>query len=251
LKSSHALISHIFFDLGFTLITSNGDANQAMLKSHLALADSLARSGAKIDVKEFATRYGAVITEYYKNRDIDLVERPLNGFLRQTLQTFGQDVLDDQALQKGIVDMFKVTEAYWSASPDTHPTLQTLLSQGYKMGLISNASSMQDVNNLIDNNNLRDYFDCVVVSAEEKVRKPHPQMYCKALGLLDAKPEQSVMVGDTLVADIVGAQQAGMRAVWINSHAERPDNAAQRKAVQPDATINTLSELLPVLDSWR
>ncbi len=55
------------------------------------------------------------------------------------------------------------------------------------------------------------------------------------------------MVGDTLTADILGAQNAGLRAVWITTRADHPENLRVRERVTPDAMISTLSELPSVL----
>ena len=57
-------------------------------------------------------------------------------------------------------------------------------------------------------------------------------------------PEQSVFVGDSPREDIVGARGAGMRAVWVRSSEFPPGD------VQADATIETLPELLPIVERW-
>ena len=63
-------------------------------------------------------------------------------------------------------------------------------------------------------------------------------------------PEQVVMVGDMLGADVLGAHNVGMRAVWATMQTEREANAAHRDTIVPDATINSLSELPPLLAEW-
>jgi phosphoserine phosphatase len=64
-------------------------------------------------------------------------------------------------------------------------------------------------------------FDAIVVSADVGVGKPDPAVFRHALGLVDAAPAESVMVGDTLERDIDGALAAGLRAVWINRFGAR------------------------------
>jgi FMN phosphatase YigB (HAD superfamily) len=59
------------------------------------------------------------------------------------------------------------------------------------------------------------------------------------------------MVGDTLGADILGAHNAGLLAIWITRRAETPANQAHQDTIQPDVTIDTLSELPDVLENLK
>jgi putative hydrolase of the HAD superfamily len=86
---------------------------------------------------------------------------------------------------------------------------------------------------------LAGHFDAVVVSADVGIGKPDPAVFRHALALVDAAPEDAVMVGDTLERDIDGALAAGLRAVWINRFG-RPG----RDGV---AAITTLDELPALL----
>jgi FMN phosphatase YigB (HAD superfamily) len=58
--------------------------------------------------------------------------------------------------------------------------------------------------------------------------------------------EQAIYVGDHLHADILGAQSAGMRAVWRSNGGQIPPDVD----IQPDGIISDLRELLPLLDQW-
>ena len=59
----------------------------------------------------------------------------------------------------------------------------------------------------------------------------------------DVSPEAVVMVGNSLPADVVGAQGGGIYAVWVNRAGE------SRGSVRPDAEIASLLELRPLLAS--
>jgi FMN phosphatase YigB (HAD superfamily) len=54
-------------------------------------------------------------------------------------------------------------------------------------------------------------------------------------------------VGDTLGADILGAQNAGIKSAWITRRAERAGNRDHEETIQPDYTIATLGELLNIV----
>ncbi len=241
-------LSVILFDLGFTLINFEGDFHQAMRESYLALADSLIASGCRINRQSFADKFYEVISQYYRNRAVDLIERPVEENLLKTLHHFSMDYLEESVLQEAVKAMYLYTEAWWKLEPDTHETLTTLRDMGYRMAIISNASNTPDLNRLIDNHDLRRYFEVVVISAEEGIRKPDPRIFAKTLKKLGAKPESAIMVGDTLPADVLGAQNSGIRSVWITRRANRPENNDVLESIQPDFTIPDLTSLVSLID---
>jgi putative hydrolase of the HAD superfamily len=242
-------ITTLFFDLGYTLINFKGNVDRVLYTSYLSLSDSLIRSGYEIDRKKFATLYQQIITRYYKAREIDNIEQPVNLFVNRALAGFEYLPASPEILTTAIAAMFKVTEAHWHVEKDTHAVLTELKQKGYRLCIISNASNTEDLNNLVDDSDLRQYFDHFVISAEEKIRKPHPLIYEKALSVMSATPDKSMMVGDTLTADIHGAQKAGMRAVWITRRARRPENNRMKKVITPDYVINRLTKLPKLLQS--
>ncbi|HRQ23943.1 MAG TPA: HAD-IA family hydrolase, partial [Anaerolineales bacterium] len=93
---------------------------------------------------------------------------------------------------------------------------------------------------------IREYFDFVLTSAACFYRKPHPRAFEIALAQWNVTPREAAMIGDSLEADIFGAKQAGMTAVWITRRAEFTDETMQR--IQPDFSLRKLTELMPTLD---
>ena len=133
-----------------------------------------------------------------------------------------------------------------SAMPGAVETLETLRGQGYRIGLISNTIwpaelHIEDLAEL----GLLPYLEHMDFSGELGFWKPNPKIFQHAVAALDVTPEESVFIGDNPREDILGAQGVGMRAVWIHS-AEFPLGD-----VQPDAQIEALPELLPILERWR
>ncbi len=91
---------------------------------------------------------------------------------------------------------------------------------------------------------LAGYFDAIVVSGELGIGKPDQRIFAHALELVGARPEAAVMVGDSLTRDVVGAQRAGMRAIWINRGERRIPEGVR---IVPDGTITELGELVAFL----
>ena len=67
---------------------------------------------------------------------------------------------------------------------------------------------------------------------------------------LNLKPDQVVVVGDDLLLDVHGAQQVGMKGVWMNRyHVDLLHmQEKQKKQVQPDAIVANLHELIKFLE---
>jgi len=61
------------------------------------------------------------------------------------------------------------------------------------------------------------------------------------LARLGSSAGRAVMIGDRLATDVLGAQQAGMRAVWVNRSGKSGD-----PEIVPDWEISTLDELMPI-----
>ncbi len=61
---------------------------------------------------------------------------------------------------------------------------------------------------------LHNYFDHVITSEDTGVKKPHPAPFQKALEVLGAKPQETIMVGDWAERDMLGAKNMGIRTAW-------------------------------------
>jgi len=102
-----------------------------------------------------------------------------------------------------------------SIFPDVIDGLTLLRERGVKFGMVTNAFQpmwMRDVE--LEQHGLLDFFPaCRFSAADVGHLKPHPEIFRRALDCLGTRPEETVFVGDNPVADIAGAQAAGMRAV--------------------------------------
>ncbi len=149
------------------------------------------------------------------------------------------------------LDLDTVLRIYnWQTVPgvvpfaDTLSVLQQIKSDGYKIGLITNAMQpmwMRDIE--LRSFGILNYLDARLTSGDVGFMKPHPFIYWQALELLDVQPEESVFVGDRPANDIAGANEAGLTSVLISPpHLNRDLNG-----IRPNFTISTLTELLPIL----
>ena len=137
---------------------------------------------------------------------------------------------------------------------DVVELLPVLESHHIKIGMITNAHfPMWMRDRELRSYGLLPYFaDCRLASSDFGYLKPHPAIFRAAMDCLDVRPDEAVFVGDSPEADMAGARAVGMRGVLrIGPHsAAKTNDAIAPDAIAPDGVINTLHELIPLLDSW-
>ena len=172
------------------------------------------------------TRYSrGVIT-----RDFLIVER----FRRPLSTGDGLAVTDDLCLE-----MSDVFLDYCSSKPGVvegaHSLMDYLRQRGYRMHMTSNGFHEVQYKKLAACG-LRDYFDTIILSEDAGVNKPSPQYFDYALKVSGASRETTLMIGDNLNTDIVGAHNASLDTILFN-----------RWGVEPtDVPTHTVTRLLDI-----
>jgi len=120
-----------------------------------------------------------------------------------------------------------------------HNMLTRLKKNNIKLAIVSNGFGHFQSNN-IKSLRIEHYFDAILISEWEEVRKPDKEIFMRALNKLGATGDQSLFVGDHPDNDIAASRAVGMKAVWKrNSHFEAN--------VEADAVIDDLEELIPIV----
>jgi 2-haloalkanoic acid dehalogenase type II len=236
-------IRGVIFDLGGTLLYFDGDWPEIFSRSHGELLRELRAAGLELDEEAFLAEFRRRLEAYYLERDTEFIETTTLYLLRELLGQFGYPQAPEAALRAALRKMYAVTEEHWKPEEDALPTLDALRQAGYRLALVSNAGDDEDVQALIDAAGIRHYFDPIVTSAAQGIRKPNPRIFDLVLERWGLRPEETAMVGDTLGADILGARNAGIHSVWITRRADTPANRAHTDTIHPDLTIHTLAEL--------
>lgn len=216
--NSEHMITTIFFDLGNTLLYN--DHRTGILAACRALASVIASYGYPVSTSQLAQTHYENLTEYYKTREINCKEVEAQRFLRRTLAPFGLEDLPEEQITAATHAFYAQTEMNWHLTESAIPMLQQLRESGKKIGLITNASSAYDVHQLLRLNGLDNLLDTVTTSAETGFRKPHQNIYLHALRSSQSTPQESLMVGDTFIADIYGSARLDMKAIWFNRYTE-------------------------------
>ena len=237
----------LIFDGGGTLYYFEGDWPAVYRQANEELAASLRSAGLELDEPAFLEEFSARLEAYHAERDSEFIEYTTAYVLRALLAEHGYPAAPDELIAASLRDMYRVSQAHWHAESDTASTLETLHAQDYRLALLSNAADDADVQALVDNAQIRPYFEVVLTSAATGIRKPHPRIFNMVLEEWGFQPKRVAMVGDTLGADILGAQNLGMFGIWITRRADTPANRAHDGTITPDAVIDTLSELPALL----
>lgn len=236
----------VIFDLGGTLMYERSSWHAITAQGDEALTRYLIGQGMELNLSTFPVEFRRRLGEYFTQREKDLLETSYTFVLIELLKDKGYTNLPDEMIRKALDSLFAVTQTNWVLEEDALPTLKKLERDGYKMGLISNAGDDQDVQQLVRRFGIAPYFDFILTSAACSYRKPHPRIFELAIANWYFLPSETVMVGDNLDADIRGAKNAGLYAVWISRRAGQSSEDQPR--VQPDATVSTLTELPALLD---
>jgi HAD superfamily hydrolase (TIGR01662 family) len=132
---------------------------------------------------------------------------------------------------------------------DAIPTLKQLQNSGYRMGLVSNAGDEKDVIQLAQKFRIESFFDFILTSATCSYRKPHRRIFEVAVAHWNIPFGEVAMIGDTLEADILGANKLGLLSIWITRRASPPADHVER--IRPDLTLPALADIPRALSDLR
>ena len=263
-------IRAILFDLGGTLMYSRQPWEPILQQGYEALAQSLCENGLNVDCTNLPGTVRYHLDRYFARRERDLVETTYFVVLRDLLAEQGHLDVAPLIIRRALDAFYHHTQANWYLEQDALLMLRTLEAGDYRLGIVSNAGDNQDVLQLVERFEILPFFDFVLTSADCSFRKPHPRIFELALAHWNLSPREVAMVGDSLEADVHGAQQLGMTGIWITRRASKPrpsdganvDGAApdptpalseveepratRHSSVRPDATLRSL-RALPML----
>jgi putative hydrolase of the HAD superfamily len=223
---------HLFFDLDHTLWDFDANARTTLQQLHIDL--KLPEKG----IHDFDLFY-----RNYLAHNERLWAKYRNGQVRQDelrLKRMWLALLDfqiaDEALAKQMSELFlQLLPTRTLLFPDTIETLQYLKDKGYHLHLITNGFE-ETQHNKLKHSGLALFFKEVITSEGSNSLKPQKEIFDYALQKTGAKVTESLMIGDAVDVDVLGALSVGMDAVHVNYN-----NAEQE--VEPTYTIYHLKEL--------
>jgi putative hydrolase of the HAD superfamily len=202
---------HIFFDLDHTIWDFDKNAEETLLELYeIYRLDEIGLPSAGLFIETYTRNNHQLWAEYHIGK-ISKDELRETRFKRTFLEL---GVLPDAVPLAFEDDYVKLCPTKTNLFPHAHETLRYLASK-YKLHLISNGFK-ESTELKIGNTNISGYFQHVIISEEVGVNKPDKAIFQYALDLASAKKNESLMIGDSLEADIYGALNFGMDAIYFN-----------------------------------
>lgn len=236
------MIKGIIFDLGSTLLQFTGDEAAIERVGAEAMADwYLKKRHIKLDGPALVETF---LAERAAGRALALetyTEVTAQQSLSQALKKVDAPAATGALVEAAIKVYFTLEESAWVAYPDAVETLKQLKSRGYRLGLYSNATDDKLIQRLVNQGGLRPWLSPTFSSAGWGWRKPRPEPFELIAGRWGLAPAEVVVVGDTLSADILGAQNAGMAGILVTMN--EPSFNSQYRHIQPAAVAESLSAL--------
>lgn len=223
---------HLFFDLDHTLWDFEANARATLKELHHSL--KLEERG----INDFE-----LFHKNYLVHNEKLWERYRNGLIRQDelrVKRMWLALLDfkiaDEALAKEMgVRFLDLLPTRTILFPYAKEILQYLASKNYALHLITNGFEKTQHSKL-EYSGLDEFFTEVITSEGSNSLKPNKEIFDFALSRSGATKEQSIMLGDSIEVDIIGAMNAGIDQVFVNHLGITPE-------VKPTYTVSSLKEL--------
>ena len=205
-------ITDVFFDLDHTLW--DFEKNSAL--TFEKIFDEI---NINLNLNEFLNAYEGINHQYWKlYRENKISQKELREIrLIKTFQAIGFD------FDPGKIDL--ISEQYifhlstFSNLFEGAISLLEELKGKYQLHVITNGFEVVQ-HHKIKNSGLSSYFENIFTAEKVGYKKPHPIIFEHALEKTKTLANNSLMIGDSLEADILGALNIGMQAIHFNSHNE-------------------------------
>lgn len=239
----------IIFDLGWTLVNFKRDFATAEAQRATDLGNFLRGNRFDVDGAQVYTTYIEELRALGQLAWTLNYEYPARLAMLRALRRYMSRADAAHFAGDALEVSFESVIPQWQLYPDALDTLTALRDAGCRLGAVSNTNDSAHVWRIVDNCGLRSWLSPIYISEEVGLRKPHPKLFRMVLEDWGLSPDQVIVVGDTLNADIAGAHSAGMRGVWIDRGRVNPwsKNEEHRDHIVPDATIQQLAELPTLL----
>lgn len=221
------MIKAVIFDLDNTLTDFVGVKDHSIS----AAVDAMIDAGLDMTPEVAVQR----VNDVYESRGIEY-QQVFDTFL---LQELGE--IDYKILAAGIVGYRRAREGSLVLYPHIRETLVALLKEGLRLGVISDAPRLQAWLRLCYLQ-LHHFFDAVVTHEDTLHLKPHPAPFLLALEKLAVLPGETIMVGDWIERDIVGAKRLGLHTVFA-----RYGDPFRNQLEEADFIIDDIKQLLSII----
>lgn len=231
----------VLFDFGGTLF-DYADLAGAQLESLEAFGRELGLSSTGAELARAHRSATASAFRDYLPRPYYLHRDFFADAIRGTTRNVGLEI-DDTQLERWFAIQHERRARDFRLRPGVLETLRELRARGLHLGIVSNIDE-DDLHHLIDLGGLRSHFDSLLSSEAAGSCKPDQGIFKVALDRAGCLPDEALFVGDSIAADVAGANQAGLRSVLLW---HRDDKRPPADGPQPAHVIRGIPDLLALL----
>lgn len=124
--------------------------------------------------------------------------------------------------------------------PGAEETLKLAKELGFELNVITNGAKLTQEQRLALSG-IKPYFKTIIISSEVGLEKPDPQIFATLFDQRDLQKQSSLMIGDGVASDILGAQNFGIDSLWYNLHQDSlPADLAVKYQVANHQQLQTL-----------
>ena len=228
---------HVFFDLDHTLWDFETNSKETLMDLFEEMRLQERGIGSFDEFHRVYHHHNLIFWDRFRKGYINREELRWKRMWR-TIVDFK---VTDEALARSMSERYlEILPTKKNLFHDTIDILDYLTDRKYPMHLITNGFEKTQHAKLT-NSGIGHYFSHVITSEAAGIMKPHAAIFEYAMRITGAGPEHSIMIGDTLDADILGANNSGIDTVYFNN--EKPATGD----IKPTYVITTLSELKKIL----
>ena len=211
MNKSEIKYKHIFFDLDHTIWDFDKNAEEALNELYdIHGLKELGLQSPDLFIETYTRNNHLLWAEYHLGRITKDTLRELR--FKKTFLDLG---LQPEVIPAGFEDAYvQLCPTKTNLFPDAMITLE-YLHEKYTLHIISNGFK-EATRMKVSNTGIAKFFKNVIISELVGVNKPDPAIFKHALDLADASKEESLMIGDSLEADVRGALNFGMDAIYFN-----------------------------------
>lgn len=218
LKGDFKIFKAVLFDLDGTLLNRDKSVELFINKQYERLYELLSH----IPKEQYISRFIELDNHGYVWKD---------KVYQQLISEFNIPFVTWEELLQDYVQQFK---HHCVGFPHIHKMLEELKNNKIALGMITNGYGQFQMDN-IKALDIEKYFDVILVSEWEGIKKPNPQIFMNALEQLNVEPSESVFIGDHPENDVKAAQNVGMKGIWKKNN--------QWTYIEADAIIDDYLEL--------
>ena len=206
------MIRAVLFDVDFTLARPGPELGPEGYRR------AGERHGLVLEPERYEASRLAALASLQRHPELEHDDELWIVFTEEIVRGMGGDAEGARACAEDLVRAWELHERF-TLYEDALPALAALREHGVKIGLVSNGS--RDLEEFVVHHALD--VDCAIGSRAFGRTKPHPEIFQRALELLDTEPEDAAMIGDSYEDDIEGARALGMKAFLLDRDGRYPD----------------------------